>query len=82
MGGDRSSTIKEEVLVPCKVGEQVLLKTFPQSKASVGFSAKPAPLFLGPFKIAEFLSPVIVSLRDPSDGSLARAHVTHPMPFP
>ena len=68
--------------VPYKVGDQDLLKTFPQSKANVGFSAKLAPRFRGPFKIVEFLNPVTVSLRDPSDGSLARAHVTHLKSFP
>ena len=51
--------------MPYKVGDLVFVKTFPQSNAALGFSAKLAPRFRGPLKLVEFLSPVIVSLRDP-----------------
>ena len=63
--------------VPYKVGDLVLVKTFPQSKASMGFSAKLAPRYKGPLKVAEFLTPVTVVLRDPRDGSLLKAHVSN-----
>ena len=68
---------KGRVAMPYKVGDLVFVKTFPQSNATIGFSAKPAPRFRGKLNVVEFLSPVTVLFRDPVNGSLTRAHVSH-----
>ena len=64
---------KGRMVVPHKVGDLVIVKTFPQSNAALGFSAKLAPRFRGPLKLVEFLTPVTVLLGDPCNGSLTRA---------
>ena len=79
-GRRQSKYNKGRMPVPYKVGDLVLVNTFPQSKASTGFSAKLAPRYRGPLKVVEFFTPVTVLLRDPQQGSLVKAHVSNLKP--
>ena len=58
------------------VGEEVMVKTYPQSNASKIFSAKLAPRWTGPFIVENKLTPVnfrLVNVRDPTVTRIAHA---------
>lgn len=63
------------------VGEKVLVKQHPQSKAIDQFAAKLAPKYDGPFEVIEFVSPVIVRIRGPDKRSTRVAHLSELKPF-
>jgi hypothetical protein len=61
---------------PFRVGDQVWLRNFPTSKADRRITAKLSPTYIGPYKIAEFTTPVSVRLTDSATGARFRAHVS------
>lgn len=63
------------------VGETVLVKQHPQSKAIDQFAAKLAPKYDGPFDIIDFVSPVIVRLQGPDKRSTKLAHLSELKPY-
>ena len=62
--------------VPFRTGDLVWLRNFPVSKAERKLSAKLSPRYRGPFRIAEFTTPVSVRLVDELGRPKARAHVS------
>lgn len=62
-----------------QLGDQMLVKTHPLSKASDKFAAKLAPKFDGPYQVIGFDSPVIVRLQRGSEKRVA--HVNQLKPF-
>jgi hypothetical protein len=62
------------------IGQLVMVRNFPQSRAVVKFSAKLAPRYCGPFKICHFLTPVTVRLYSTLDNSYCRAHLSQLKP--
>lgn len=67
---------------PYRVGDLVLVKTFPQSKKAKAFMAKLAHRWMGPLQIQRFVSPVSVALVSPDDGKFQKvANISHLKPF-
>lgn len=65
-----------------KVDDLVLVKSFMLSNKAKKFMAKLAPRWIGPYQIKSFVSPVSVSLFDPTSGKFVRtAHVSQLKPF-
>lgn len=65
-----------------RIGDLVLLKQHPLSKACDNFAAKLAPKFEGPYYVNKFISPVIVELRQRNHKTLKRtAHLSDLKPF-
>ncbi|KAM8701970.1 hypothetical protein ACLKA7_001281 [Drosophila subpalustris] len=62
------------------VGEQVWLKEHHLSNAAEGFAAKLAPRFGGPYRVVDFVSPVICKLQSPMDNKTKRAHISDLIP--
>lgn len=67
--------------VPFKVGDTVLVKSFPVSSAANQISAKLCPRWSTPKRIVEFLGPVSVRLEDLGNGRFSKAHVASLKPF-
>ncbi|KAF5881280.1 Transposon Ty3-I Gag-Pol poly, partial [Clarias magur] len=68
--------------VSFKVGELVKLKAHPRSDASAGFSAKLAPVYKGPYRIAEVKSDLDYKLTRVADGAEGGVHhVCNLLPF-
>lgn len=61
--------------VTYKVGDTVLKKNFPQSDATNHFSAKLAPRYVGPYIVAEKISPSVYSLKDLDGKNIGNWHV-------
>lgn len=59
-----------------KIGDLVLARQHPLSKAIESFAAKLAPKFDGPFQVQEFISPVIVKLKNLRNNELKRTHIS------
>ena len=55
-----------------KVGDEVMVKTYPLSNASRNFSAKLAPRWTGPFVVQEQLTPVNFRLKNVVNGTVTR----------
>lgn len=62
--------------VTYKVGDVVLKRNFTQSDAANYFSAKLAPRYVGPYVIAEQISPLVYTLADMNGKKIGRWHVT------
>lgn len=58
-----------------RIGDKVLVRQHPLSKASENFAAKLAPKYAGPYIIEAYVSPVIVSLRSGA-GRQRTAHLS------
>ncbi|KAM8715068.1 hypothetical protein ACLKA7_002162 [Drosophila subpalustris] len=58
------------------VGDKVWLKEHHLSNAAEGFAAKLAPRFGGPYRVVDFVSPVICKLQSPMDNKTKRAHIS------
>lgn len=63
------------------IGQQVMVRQHPLSKATEGFAAKLAPKFEGPYTIVEFLSPVIAKIKGCDLGDMRTAHISELKPF-
>ncbi|XP_073831437.1 uncharacterized protein [Musca autumnalis] len=63
------------------IGERVLVKQHPQSKAVDQFAAKLAPKYDGPFEVIEFISPVIARLKGLDKQSTRTAHLSELKPY-
>ena len=64
-------------------GDQVLLKTHPQSSKARAFSAKLAPKREGVYEISKVIGPTIFGIWDPVRGiDLRQYHADHLTPFP
>lgn len=64
--------------VPFRAGDLVLYKSHPISSAANRHAAKLCFRWTGPVQIQRFLTPVSVSLVDPTTGVYVRkAHVSH-----
>jgi hypothetical protein len=62
---------------PFGVGDLVLLRTHPVSRAGAQITAKLSPRWRGPFKIQNFLTPVTVELVHPESGHyVSRAYLS------
>ena len=73
---------KKRRQVVFKVGDLVRLRAHPRSNASVGFAAKLAPLFKGPYRVERVMSDLNCRLSRVSDGSDAGVHhVANMLPF-
>lgn len=59
-----------------KIGDLVLVKNHPLSKAAENFAAKLAPKYVGPFEVMNFKSPVIVELRGTGRNDVKTAHLS------
>lgn len=75
----RQYNLRRRVWKP-KIGEQVLVRLHPQSKAVENFAAKLAPKYGGPFVVQKFQSPVIVVVRG-KDNITRVAHLSEIKPF-
>jgi transposase InsO family protein len=62
------------------VGQLVMVRNYPQSRAIDRFSAKLAPRYRGPFRIERFLTPVTVRLTNVADNMCLRAHLSQLKP--
>jgi hypothetical protein len=62
------------------IGQLVMVRNFPPSRAVDKFSAKLAPRYRRPFKICQFLAPVTVRLSSAVDNSYCRAHLSQLKP--
>jgi hypothetical protein len=65
---------------PYSIGQEVMLRNYPQSRAAHSFSANLAPRYRGPYTIAEFTTPVSVRLLNPANHSYTRAHLSQIKP--
>ncbi|XP_073845881.1 uncharacterized protein [Musca autumnalis] len=63
-----------------KVGEKVLLRLHPQSKAIASFAAKLAPKYGGPYVVQGYKSPVIVEVRG-NNNEIRVAHLSGLKPY-
>jgi len=63
------------------LGSQVWLRQHPLSKAAEGFAAKLAPKYDGPYTVAKFTSPNLVSLRRPGDRRRRIANISQLRPY-
>lgn len=61
--------------VTYKVGDLVLKRNFPQSDAGKHFSAKLAPRYVGPYVIAQKISPLVYTLKDMDGKTIGNWHV-------
>uniref|UniRef100_T1GUL0 Uncharacterized protein n=1 Tax=Megaselia scalaris TaxID=36166 RepID=T1GUL0_MEGSC len=60
-----------------EVGELVYKRNFPQSNAQNAYAAKLAPVFSGPFRVLNYISPTIVELKslDINDKRIRKIHL-------
>ncbi|XP_036342333.1 uncharacterized protein LOC118751621 [Rhagoletis pomonella] len=63
------------------VGDRVLVKEHHLSKATENFAAKLAPKCAGPYRVMNFVSPVIVELDKVHNGKRRTAHLSELKPF-
>ncbi|KAH8234535.1 hypothetical protein KR032_002662, partial [Drosophila birchii] len=64
-----------------KVGDSVLCKTHHLSNAVQKFNAKLAPRYDGPWEVAGFVSPVILTLKNKRTRKIRRAHIGDTKPY-
>lgn len=59
------------------VGDLVYKRNYPQSNAQNAYAAKLAPVFSGPFRVWNYISPTIVELKsiDPKDKKVRKIHL-------
>jgi len=59
----------------CKIGDLVMKREHPLSKASRDYAAKLAPKYSGPYTITRVISPVMYDLKDSNGKRFGRVHI-------